>query len=53
MIYGDYGIGLTKEWGKNKGISPILYTHIKSPLVAKIGELLAKHSKEAETTGFP
>ena len=31
-MYGGYGIGLTKQWGKSKGLSPILYVHDKSPL---------------------
>src|SRR5437660_12748311 len=22
-VYGDYGIGLTKEWGKRNGIAPV------------------------------
>lgn len=24
-FYGEYGIGLTKDWGQDKGISPIIY----------------------------
>jgi hypothetical protein len=29
--YGDYGLGLTKDWGMSKRISPVLYTHPNSP----------------------
>jgi hypothetical protein len=31
--YGQYGIGMTKEWGKKMGLTPILYIHSNSPLV--------------------
>lgn len=30
--YGNYGIGLTKEWGMRNRLSPILYVHQDSPL---------------------
>jgi hypothetical protein len=35
-VYGDYGIGLTKEWGKKNGISPVLYAYFQSLLSAKL-----------------
>lgn len=35
--YGYYGIGLTKDWGKSKGISPVIYTYPNSPLAGSIG----------------
>jgi Putative abortive phage resistance protein AbiGi, antitoxin len=28
--YGNYAIGLSKDWGKSKGISPVLYTYEKA-----------------------
>lgn len=28
--YGEYALGLTKKWGKKKGVCPILYTNINS-----------------------
>lgn len=31
--YGDYGLGLSKEWGQKNGITPVLYVHQDSPLV--------------------
>lgn len=39
-IYGDYGIGITKLWGQNNGISPVLYVYRESSL-AKIFESLS------------
>jgi hypothetical protein len=37
--YGDYAIGLTKEWGIEKGVTPVFYVHHKSiifPLIKKV-----------------
>ena len=40
-VYGDYGIGMSKEWGMKKGISPILYVYQESLFVLQIGNLMA------------
>lgn len=32
--YGYYGIGMTKQWGINKGLSPVMY-HLKDSAMAK------------------
>ena len=29
-FYGSYGIGLSKEWGQNNGLTPLNYVHEKS-----------------------
>lgn len=29
-LYGDYGIGLSKEWGNRNGVSPVLYVDSES-----------------------
>jgi len=31
--YGEFGIGMTKEWGRRKGITPVLYVHADSLLI--------------------
>ena len=30
LNFGNYGIGLTKDWGKENRVSPVIYTHEKS-----------------------
>jgi len=40
--YGNYGIGLKKEWGRRNGITPVLYLHHDSLLVSKFGQLIAQ-----------
>jgi hypothetical protein len=34
--YGNYGIGLSKEWGKNNKVSPVLYAHQNSAITDTI-----------------
>lgn len=31
LQYGEYCIGLTKEWGMSNGITPIRYVHYETP----------------------
>lgn len=35
--YGRFGIGLTKEWGMAKGLTPVLYCHSRSDLIDVLG----------------
>ncbi|MCK5015621.1 MAG: hypothetical protein KAS32_01000 [Candidatus Peribacteraceae bacterium] len=46
-FYGDYGIGLTKEWGQRNGLNPIIYLS-KNSLVCKYlqNSLTKAHSPE-------
>lgn len=48
-VYGDYGIGLTKEWGKRNGISPVLYAYPGSILTTKFSAML-RAASEADTS---
>lgn len=36
--YGDYGIGLIKDWGMKRGLNPVLYIHYHSSLKNTINE---------------
>lgn len=38
--YGDYAIGLRKEWGIEKKLAPVLYAHKGASLVRNLPELL-------------
>lgn len=37
--FGQYGIGLTKDWGINKRVSPVIYAHEKSQPTAQLYNL--------------
>jgi hypothetical protein len=39
-VYGDYGIGMTKTWGMQNGISPVLYTYPGSLPMKRFGRLM-------------
>lgn len=39
QIYGSYGIGMTKDWGKKNGICPVLYTYSGSNYTENINNL--------------
>lgn len=38
--FGDFGIGLTKEWGIRMGVSPVMYVHKESQQTKRIFRLL-------------
>jgi hypothetical protein len=49
--YGDYGIGLTKEWGIENRVSPVIYVHEKSQpsnQLYNLIKLFRKYSKEID-----
>ncbi|MBU1095821.1 MAG: hypothetical protein KKB34_05005 [Bacteroidetes bacterium] len=43
-IYGNYGLGLTKSWGKTNGINPILYLSHNSILSDSINDILINYT---------
>ena len=44
-VYGDYGIGLTKDWGKRNGIAPVLYTYAESMLTSQLVIIMKRIGK--------
>lgn len=50
--YGSYGIGMTKEWGKKQGITPVLYTHGESLLADCIRDIIKKTEKLVDDRKF-
>ncbi len=38
-FYGSYGIGLSKEWGKQKGLTPLTYIHDNSTQINYLKQL--------------
>jgi hypothetical protein len=50
-VYGDYGIGLTKEWGKRNGIAPVLYAYPRSILTLKLEVMLHRTDADESSEG--
>src|ERR1035437_1023729 len=50
--YGDYAIGLSKEWGINKGISPVLYI-VAGSLVSQALHDVFMNNVMNEASGLP
>jgi hypothetical protein len=45
-MYGRYGVGLTKQWGKRSGLNPVLYVQKDSSLWKDIDECSQAINKE-------
>ena len=43
--YGSYGLGLTKEWGKKNGISPVMYFHSNANHISPFMKSMKKVEK--------
>lgn len=46
--YGEYGIGLSKKWGIERNISPVLYAHKQSKIIKIVTEMLSKMDDDFE-----
>lgn len=50
--YGEYAIGLSKEWGMKSGASPVRYVHSKSPDIgSEFFNLLLDLPRQIEVSG--
>src|SRR5688572_1634832 len=38
--FGEFGIGLTKEWGTRNGVSPVMYVHRHSQQTRRLNKLV-------------
>lgn len=53
--FGEFGIGLTKDWGVRKGVSPVMYVHKESQQTKRLFRLIKavkqfrKKTNDAET----
>ena len=48
--YGNFGIGLDKEWGVKNGVTPVLYTHRRAQTRQPVLRLTAKAAKANDKT---
>jgi len=46
--YGDYGIGMSKLWGKKHGIAPVLYAYSGSLITSKLLTMMGRVWKQGE-----
>jgi hypothetical protein len=51
-FYGNYGIGVTKEWAKSNGLSPVLYIRENSPQQKAIHNIASNNSESGFYNGF-
>jgi hypothetical protein len=50
--YGDYGIGLKKNWGLQNRLTPVLYVHERSSVLDIVDSLLMSPHNAAVSTQF-
>lgn len=46
--YGEYGIGMTKQWGIQNGIAPVLYTYPGSLVQLRLATMIERILKEGD-----
>lgn len=48
-FYGEYGLGMSLEWGRKSGLNPIVYLSSASPLTSSVRSILANIRNNTET----